>query len=195
MLLDWLARRQMAAFEKKFSYDMGYARELLSWSGKGFRQFIRVAAMANHRENVPLSTWFAVKLVGARAEDCGPCTQLVIDMARSAGVADQVLRAVLRNAISAMDADTSLGYRYALAVVERRTDVLELRDAVLERFGTKGMASLALTLTGSRMYPMLKYAMGHGHACVRVRVGAETLDTRRAAAVTVMNNPPHAANA
>jgi len=175
MLLDWLAGRQMAAFEKTFDYDMTYARELLGWSRKGFWRFARLAGMAGYREEVPLSTWYAVKLVGARAEDCGPCTQLVVNMASREGVPGDILRAILRDDLAAMDADTALGWRYARAAVGHSPDIFALRDEVLQRFGPKAMASLALALTGARMYPMLKYAMGHGHACVRVRVGDDTV--------------------
>jgi hypothetical protein len=39
----------------------------------------------------------AAKLVGAFAENCGPCTQLVVDMAQRDGVAAQTLRGVLQN--------------------------------------------------------------------------------------------------
>ena len=189
MLLDWLARRRMAAFEKTFAYDMAYARELLGWSRKGFWRFARVTGMAGYREGIPLSAWYAAKLVGTRAEDCGPCTQLVVDMARRGVHAFAALRAVLRDDPQAMDADTALGYRYALAAIGRSDNIFELRDEVLRRFGPRAMASLALALTGARMYPMLKYAMGHGHACVRVRVGEETVAT------APMNNPAHAVRA
>ena len=189
MLFDWLARRQMAAFEDKFHYDMSYGRELLGWSGKAFWRFSRLAGLANYREGVPLSTWYAAKVVGARSEDCGPCVQLVVDMARSEGVADAVLRAVLEDKVAMMDADAALGYHYARAVVEHGGEVLALRDEVLRRFGPRGMASLVLALTASRMYPLFKYAMGHGHACVRVRVGSETV------LPIVMNNPAHALRA
>lgn len=189
MFLDWLARRQMAAFEKAFDYDMAYARELLGWSRKGFWRFARLAGMAGYREGVPLSTWYAVKLVGARAEDCGPCTQLVVNMAAREGIGGAALSAILRDDLAAMDADTALGYRYARAAIGHSGEIFALRDEVLRRFGPKAMASLALALTGARMYPMLKYAMGHGHACVRVRVGDETVTP------APMNNPAHAARA
>jgi hypothetical protein len=186
MLLDWLARRRMAAFENEFIYDMSYARELLGWSRKAFWRFARVAGLADCREGVPLATWHAAKVVGARSEDCGPCIQLVVDMARKDGVDDAALRAVLRDDLAAMDADTSLGYRYARAVVAHGADIFALREELLRRFGPKAMASLVLALTASRMYPMFKYAMGHGHACVRVRVGTDTV------APALMNNAAHA---
>lgn len=175
MLLDWIARRQMAAFERKFNYDLSYGRELLAASRPAFWKFMRLGAMAQHNEGVPAVAWHAAKIVGARSEDCGPCVQLVVDMARAAGMPDAMLRAVLRDDLRAMDADCALGYRYAQAVVGRDGEVLSLRDEVIRRWGEKGLAALALGLTASRMYPMMKYALGHGHACTRVRVGDESV--------------------
>jgi len=174
MLLDWIARRQMAAFEKKFNYDLGYARDLLQASRPAFWKFSRLMPMGQHREGVPASAWHAAKIVGARSEDCGPCVQLVVDMARADGMRDEVIAAVLRDDLAAMDADTALGYRFARAVVTRDAQALDLRDEVIRMHGPKALASLALGITAARMYPMLKLALGHARACVQVRVGAQT---------------------
>lgn len=173
MLLDWIARRRIAAFEKKFGYDMGYGRDLLALSRKAFWRFALVQPMAQLRDGVPLAAWYAAKIVAARAEDCGACVQLVVDMARADGVPDAVLRAVLRADPAALDADGGLGYRYARAVVCRDAEVPSLRDEIIARWGTEALASLAVTLTASRMFPMLKCALGHGRACGLVRVGDE----------------------
>jgi alkylhydroperoxidase family enzyme len=186
MLLDWIARRQMAAFEKKYGYDMSYARDLLRFSGPAFWKFARLMPLGQHREGVPKDAWHAAKIIGARAEDCGPCVQLVVDMAREDGVPDAVVRAVLRDDLAALDSDTALAYRYARAVVARDAQSLPLRDDILQRFGEPALASLALALTASRMFPMVKAALGHGHACLRVKVGTDEVAPQR------MQNVSHA---
>ena len=176
--MNWfafLARRRMAAFERKFGYDMSYGREMLSASARAFWRFSQVTALSAHREDVPLAAWYAAKLVGARSEDCGPCTQLVVDMARHEGVPDALLRAVLAGDAAAMDADTALAWRYAKAAVAHAPELAELYDSVRARFGPRGLVSLAFAVTFSRMYPMLKYALGHGQACTRVRVGDDAV--------------------
>lgn len=186
MLLDWIARRQMAAFERKFNYDLGYGRDLLAASRPAFWKFMRLGAMGQHCEGVPPIAWHAAKIVGSRSEDCGPCVQLVVDMARTAGMPDPMLRAVLRGDLAAMNSDCALGYRYAKAVVNHDAELLALRDEVVRRWGGKALASLALGLTASRMYPMMKYALGHGLSCTRVRVGTEPVEP------AVVKNPAHA---
>jgi len=176
-MLDWLIRRRIAAFEKQFDYDMGYARELLRFSRTGFMRFSRVYPMASYRDGVPLNAWHAAKIIAARAEDCGPCTQLAVDMARAAGVDDPLLRAVLREDLPAVGPEVGLAIRYTKAVVTRSPEIAALRDEVVRRWGDKALASLALTITATRMFPMLKYALGHGQACQRVQVGSEAVNT------------------
>jgi hypothetical protein len=174
-MIDWFIRRRLAAFERRYGYDVGYALELLAATRKGFMHYARIAGMANHRDGVPLEPWYAAKLAAVRTEDCGPCTQLVVDMAREAGVADAVLRAVLRGDLDALSAEAALAVRYALATIAHAPELQALREQALQRWGERGLASLALTITGTRLFPMLKYALGHGQACQRVQVGAEAV--------------------
>jgi hypothetical protein len=52
-----------------------------------------------------------------------------------------------------------------------RRDIAEpdrLRRRIVARWGDQALLSLALTMAASRVYPSLKYAWGHGHACTRV---------------------------
>ncbi|MCW7540584.1 hypothetical protein OOT46_22425 [Aquabacterium sp. A7-Y] len=173
-MLNTLIRWRIAAFERRYGYDAGYLHELLRMSRGGFFRFARATALAQHRQDLPLAAWYAAKLVATRAEDCGPCTQLVVDMAREEGVSDAVLNALLRDELEALDPDTALAGRYARAVVSHAPELGELIESVHQRWGDRGLASLALTVTGTRLYPMLKYALGHGRACQQVRVGDST---------------------
>ena len=129
--------------------------------------------------------WFAAKLVAAMAEDCGPCTQLVVTMAEREGVSPPILARNFGRRTRGLAPDAALGFRFARAVIER--DVAggnRLRDEVVSRWGRKGLVSLALTIAASRIFSTVKYALGHGHACVRVRVaGADTQVSRQESAV------------
>jgi hypothetical protein len=174
-MIDWFIRRRLAAFGRRYGYDVGYALELLAASRKGFLHYARISGMAAYRDGVPLEPWYAAKLAAVRAEDCGPCTQLVVDMAREAGVADALLRAVLRDDLAALDADSVLAVCYARAAIAHAPELQGLHDEVRRRWGERGLASLALTVTGTRLFPMLKYALGHGQACQRVQVGREAV--------------------
>jgi len=173
--LKALIRNRLDAFEREYDYDMGYAREILDISPAALLKFNRIMGLAQYREDAPLEAWYAAKLVGTLAEDCGPCTQLVARMAEREGVAPATIRAILRGQEAAMPADAALGWRFARAVLAHDLEADVLRGEVVHRWGRRALVSLAYALTAARMFPTLKYAMGHGHSCVRVRVGGEEL--------------------
>ncbi|MDR3418743.1 MAG: hypothetical protein P4L83_21425 [Nevskia sp.] len=180
-LLKKLIRPRLAAFERAYDYDMSYAHDMLDASPAAVLKFNRLMAMARHREEVPLDAWYAAKLAATMAEDCGPCTQLVATMAEREGVAPQVLRGILQRDPAALPADAALGLRYARAVLAHDLQAQELQREVVHRWGRKALLSLAFAVTTSRMFPTLKYALGHGHACVRVRVGGVEMPVQAAA--------------
>ena len=93
---SWIARRSLRAFARRYGYDISYLLMMLNESPSAFFRFVPVMKAASHREVVPADASFAAKIVGALAEDCGPCTQLVVDTALEAGMARDQIEAVLR---------------------------------------------------------------------------------------------------
>jgi hypothetical protein len=131
---------------------------------------------------VPVEASFAAKISGAMAEDCGPCTQLTVDMALEAGMAKDQIEAVLRRDHRAMNAATALGFRFADAVIRRSPDDDACRDAVRAQWGEKGVIDLTMALQMGRIFPMVKTALGYGKECRRVNVGGHDVDVIRQAA-------------
>src|SRR5450631_4484223 len=116
---SWIARRMLHATSKRYDYDTSYLEMMLKESPSAFFKFASLMKAAAHREVVPVDASFAAKRVGALAEDCGPCTQLCVDMALEAGMSRDQIEAVLRRDRRAMNSDTGLGFRFADAVVRR----------------------------------------------------------------------------
>jgi hypothetical protein len=141
-----------------------------------------VAVMSRYRKNVPREPWYAAALVGALAEDCGPCTQLGITMAEREGVAADTLRAIVAGDLRAMPDDVVLAYRFAKASLAHDAAADELRDKIVKRWGPRGLISLAFALACSRVYPTVKYALGHGKACTRLTVAGKPLPVLKEAA-------------
>jgi hypothetical protein len=179
-MLNRLMERRIEAFERAFRYDASYMREILEASRRAFLKVARLEGLAGHREGVPADVWHAARLVATMHEDCGTCTQLIVDMARNDGVPAPVLAAVVTGADAAMSDAVRLGCRYARAVLARAS-ADELRAEVVRRWGRRGLVSLALGIAGSRLYPTLKYALGHGRSCQAVRVGDASLAVKPAA--------------
>jgi alkylhydroperoxidase family enzyme len=181
-MLKWLMRRRIAAFERAYGYDASYAREILDASPRGFWVFGRVGALGRYYRDVPRDAYFAAKLVAARAEDCGPCTQLVATMAERAGVAPTVLTAVLTRNAAGMTPEAALGFRFAEAVLAHEAGADGLRDEIVGRWGRRALISLAFAIAASRVFPTVKYALGHGESCTRVTVAGAPVPVLRQAA-------------
>jgi hypothetical protein len=180
---SWIARRTLRAFARRYGYDVSYLEMLLDQSPAAFFKFAPVMKAAAHREAVPIEASFAAKIVGALAEDCGPCTQLVIDMALESGMPRDQIEAVLRRDPRAMNDATTLGFRFADAVVRRAIEKEdEFRDAVRAQWGQKGVIDLTLALQLGRMFPMVKAGLGYAKECRRVTVGGNDVDVVKQAA-------------
>lgn len=172
-MLRALCRAYVARFERDWNYDAGYMRDLIAVSPWTFAKFA-VVTLVVPRRDAPAAALAAAGLAGTLAEDCGPCTQISVDIAARGGVQPAVLRAVLAGDRPGMGEAAALGYDFARAVLEKRLDAADaLRDDIVRRWGEKGLVAISLSLTTARMYPTLKYALGHGKACSRVMVAGE----------------------
>lgn len=169
-MLKAILSRQLDSFERQWGYDASYMRRLLAASPTSFFKFGFVSQMVD-RKAAPPEAIAAAGLVGTLAEDCGPCTQIVVDRAISEGADPDILRAILAGDEGAMGADAGLAWRFARASLARDLEPADReRDEIVRRWGEAGLAAIALSLTAARMYPTLKYALGHGRACSKVVV-------------------------
>jgi len=169
MLKDMLTR-WIDGFERQWGYDASYMRDVIQASPASFVKFA-FGTRAADTKTAPPEALFAATLAGVLTEDCGPCTQLGVDMALESGIDPAVVRAVLAGDMVAMGETASLAYRFAQASLARDMETADpLRDEIMRRWGEKALVAIGLNLVASRMYPTLKYALGHGKACSKVTV-------------------------
>jgi hypothetical protein len=178
-MLKWLIGRQISAFENEFGYDASYLRRVLDVDASAFFRFAWAAGISKYCKDVPVQVAYAVKIVGARREDCGPCTQLVVDMALREGVSPETLAGVLADDDECMADDVRLGVQFARAVLDHAPDADALREQIEARWGSRAVVSLSFALVAARMFPTLKYALGHGKACQRVLVSGQPVQVAR----------------
>jgi hypothetical protein len=132
--------------------------------------FSRVTALGRFRRDLPTEAWCAAGITAVRHEDCGPCTQLAVTMAERAGVSPVILSAVLADNPDAMPPDVALVWKFTRATLAHDAGADVYRDAIVNRWGRRALVSLAFAITAARIYPTVKYALGHGKACMRVDV-------------------------
>ena len=133
-------------------------------------RFLSAARLGNYCRDVPIEALVAAGITAVRSEDCGPCTQLGTAMAERRGVRPEILRAILKDDVGAMPDDVALAWRFTKAVLAHDAAADDYRAVILERWGPRAVVSLAFAITTARIYPTVKYAMGHGKACTRVVV-------------------------
>ena len=164
---------QIDKMERAWGYDASYMRLVLKASPMSFLKFGFVSQMVD-RKAAPAEALAAAGIAGTLVEDCGPCTQIGVDMAAAGGVKPTVLRAILAGDEAAMGETAALAWRFANASLARDMEACDpLRDEIVRRWGEKGLVAIGMALTTARMYPTLKYALGYGKACSRVTVAGE----------------------
>ena len=181
VMLTWLIEKRITSFERTFSYDMAYARELLAVDRRAFMTFTRLMAMARYRKDLPSDAYFAAKLIGTIAEDCGPCTQLGVALGLAERIPASTITAILRDDRAAMPEGVRLVAELAHAVIAHAPEADALRDQVVARWGKRALVSIAFAITASRMFPTLKYTLGFGKACERIVVDGTPVVVRGAA--------------
>lgn len=180
-MLKQFLHRQTGRLERAYGYDASYIHDIIDISPGAFFKFALFQMMSAHRQDVPKEAWYAARIAAAICEDCGPCTQLVVDMALKDGVAPPEVAALLRGDLEAAGQDAELGFRYGIAVAQNTADAQQLADDVVARFGKRALVSLSFAIACSRVYPTLKRGLGHGVACSKIKVSDETIGLKAAA--------------
>jgi len=177
--MTWLIKNRLAAFERQHGYDASYMRELLAADPKAFFAFAKATKIGRYRKDIPKEPWYAAGLTAVMTADCGPCTQLGAGLALADGCTQTVIGNVIAGDDIALPDDVKLAVQFTRAVLAHSPAADELREEIVRRWGARGLVSLAMAITASQLYPTMKYALGHGKACTRVKVGEKQIVPRR----------------
>ena len=176
MVVRVLLRRSLRQFSQRYQYNTAYLETLLQQDLVAFLKLSAIQWLSGHQKGLPPAPRFAAAIRSTLREDCGPCVQLVCDMALSAGVPGDLVRAVVAGQFELLPADVALAARFAEGVLDRAPAADSLRDEVIGLWGRDALITLAFTISAFRVYPALKYALGHGRRCNRVQVEDETVE-------------------
>jgi hypothetical protein len=158
-MIKWALHKAVDKFERNWNYDASYMRHIIDASARAAWLFSRVTTLGQFRRDIPIEPWFAAGITAVRHEDCGPCTQLAI------------LRALLADNPDAMPPDVALVWNFTRATLAHDATADEYRERIVKCWGRRALVSVAFAITAARIYPTVKYALGHGKACMRVVVG------------------------
>jgi hypothetical protein len=174
MMFKGLVKKQLEAFGRKWGYDTGYMAEIVDEAGVGAVMPMQGLQKLGSYRKVPPGAWYGAALTAGKAADCGPCLQLGVRMAEKE-IEPALIRAILEHDYAKCSKEALLGIELALSTIARDGTGEEARAEILKRWGRAGLVSLAYAIVGAQSFPTFKYAIGHGHACVRVTIGSETV--------------------
>ncbi|MBI3660322.1 hypothetical protein HY230_07610 [Candidatus Acetothermia bacterium] len=150
--------------------SVDYVRHIVRISLPAFFKFALFMPLAQHRRKLPPTPYRIARIVATQDEDCGPCVQIEVNLARKEGVPADLIRAVLNNRPEALPPELADVHRFAKAVVEASGQEDELRQRIREQYGEEGLVELALGIAAARVFPVTKRALGYATSCALVEV-------------------------
>lgn len=161
------------AAERLFGESLDYLRFILRASVGAFFAFARLTGVSRYRHMLPVAPFHTVRVAAARFEDCGPCVQTTVNLARKDGLAPAVLRAIVDGRPEDLPEDLADVFRFVEKVLARTHDEGELREKIRARYGRDGdavLTEIALVLSSARAFPVTKRVLGYATSCANVRI-------------------------
>ena len=168
-------RTQARAMGQKYTYDTAYMEEIIDISPGAAEGLMGFAGIYKYLGSEPgKAAWHGALFASTLEGDCGPCVQLVIDMAIADGADTDALKACAEGNPQAAGA-TGLGFRFAMAAITADPAPDDLRHQIIAEFGDKAALSCAFAAAAGRFYPVLKRGIGHGQACQSLDIGGQRI--------------------
>lgn len=164
-MLRWLIRRKLDSEEKKLGVSVDYLRHVVDVSPVAFVRFASIMPFANSRKVLPKEAWFVAQIVALQNEDCGPCLQITVNLARQAGVSPELLKAALDGNVDALSEDLANVYRFTQGVVHNTGEGDSLRETLRHRYTERGLIELSYAVAAARIFPTVKRVLGYAQSC------------------------------
>ena len=158
----------IAYSERAIGEDAGWARDVSALGRTAFWRLLGFYRFAGFRRSAPLDLLTLARLGAVMAEDCGPCTRIVVKVAKKQGIQPDLLRAALAGG-EGLSGDADLAFRFGRALSAGDADADTFGDAIEVRHGRAVRTELALGAAAARFYPAIKRGLGYARACSLTR--------------------------
>ncbi len=169
-MIRYMFNKMLLAVRNRYDYDVRYQQDILEADLGAFLKLMAFQVMSSHSGDLPAGPLFAARIRAIIWEDCGPCTQLIVNMALEAKVSPDIVRAIIDKDLGSLPEDIALVVQFAEHVLAHNPEADDLRKKILVLWGAKGLIAIAYGISSSRVYPALKYTLGYGKACSRIVV-------------------------
>ncbi|OED45946.1 hypothetical protein AB838_21990 [Rhodobacteraceae bacterium (ex Bugula neritina AB1)] len=175
-MIKFLLNLAIQSFATRYSYDAAYMQHVTKTSASaGLRLAIALPLFTQYNgPKAALEVRWGAQLGSTLDGDCGPCAQLVTNMALEAGVPADMLTLCLQGQ-AASAGNVGLGFRFAQAAIADAADLDDLRQEIALRFGEVAVTAAACAASSGRIYPVLKRGLGFAKTCSQVNVGHDTI--------------------
>lgn len=171
-MIKWLLRRGARAFGRSYDYDVSYMLDVIDTStGAGARlsAFPLISQYRGPKAAAPV--WVGAIFASTLEGDCGPCAQLVVDMAIKAGADPAALKHCFDGDPN-LAGDVGLGFRFAMAAIRGDLETDELQARIEQKYGRRAVVAASFAAGAGRFYPVFKRGLGYGHACRQLEFSA-----------------------
>ncbi|WNO08609.1 hypothetical protein [Teredinibacter sp. KSP-S5-2] len=174
-MIRYIFGKMLLNMKRRYDYDVQYMQDILEADLGAFLKFMGFQTMSSHSGNLPVESLFAARIRAIIWDDCGPCTQLVVNMALEAKVDVEIVRAIVNRDLNKLPEDVALVVRFTELVLAHNPEADELRERIRALWGSSGLITLGYCISSARVYPALKYTLGYGKACNRIEINDMSL--------------------
>ena len=168
-------------FGRRHGYDVSYMLHVIDGStAAGLRLALFPLATQHAGPRTAGGLRAGAMLASTLDGDCGPCVQLVLDMASEGGVPPELLSLCVEGR-STEAGDVGLGFRFAQAAISGAPELEALRDEIEKRHGADAVTAASFAAASGRFYPVLKRGLGFAETCSRLRIGDRDVGVARQA--------------
>ncbi|MGR8950025.1 MAG: hypothetical protein ACU84Q_18435 [Gammaproteobacteria bacterium] len=131
-LVGRAVHRRISSFEKLWGYDATYMHEIANNDLEAITRFSLLQEFGDYRRDISREGWYTAKLLGCLSEDCGPCAQLIVQMAEADGMDSALISAIIEGKPENLCAATRLYYDHARAVLAHDIEAKNFRAEIFE---------------------------------------------------------------
>ncbi len=179
-MIKSLLKASFLKFGNQYNYDTTYMQEVADISTSAGLRLSFLPFISQYRApDASIGVWAGSLLASTLSEDCGPCAQLIVDMALEVGVnANHIEECISGQAKETTDA--GLGFIFASKAISKDLKVDEYRKLIIRNHCSQTLLAASFAASSGRVYPVLKRALGHGAACLEINVNNKTVKVERA---------------
>jgi len=171
-MLRWIINKRLDAAEEDLGESVDYLRYIANENRSALLRFAAIGPFANSRKTLPAEAWYAAQIVALQHEDCGPCVQIGVNLARKDGVDRDIIDSVLRGNWSALTPALTTICQFTRDAVTDKVASDELRQEIVDRYGETGLIELAFAIAAAAIPPTVKRVLGFSRSCSTVEIRA-----------------------